>query len=89
VADIDIQEKRGQPTWVWIVAIIALVAVVAVIWALVSNGDDRTDGRLQRDTVPAARDTPVGWLDRADDAMPEFVLASGPARRGGDGVGAQ
>jgi hypothetical protein len=88
VANIDIQEKQGQPTWVWIAVIVGVLALIAVIWALMSNGDDRADTMMPRDTVPAARDTIpgvrdtlIGSLDRADDAMPGYViLASQPAR---------
>jgi hypothetical protein len=87
VADIDIQEKQGQPTWVWIAVIVGVLALIAVIWALMSNGDDRADTMMPRDTVPAARDTLIGSLDRADDTMPEYVvLASQPARTGSASV---
>jgi hypothetical protein len=74
VADIDIQRKEGQPAWVWIAAIVGLLVVAAVIWAVTSNRDDRDDARMQRDTVPAARDTPIGWTDGWDEAMPEVRL---------------
>jgi nitrogen fixation-related uncharacterized protein len=74
VAEIDIQEKRGQPAWVWVAVAIGLLAVIAVIWALMSGGDDRDDTRMRQDTVPAARDTPFGSLDRPRDASPEFVV---------------
>jgi hypothetical protein len=85
VADINIQEKRGQPTWVWIAAIVALLAVIAVIWALMSSGDDRDGTMMPRDTVPGAQDTLIGSLDRADDIMREYVvLASHAARTGSD-----
>jgi hypothetical protein len=77
VADIDVQRKQGQPAWIWIAAIVGLLAVVAVIWAVTSNRDDRDDTRMPRDTVPAARDTPVGWLDASDEAMPEHFVRLG------------
>jgi hypothetical protein len=87
LAEIDIQEKRGQPMWVWVAAIVALLAFAAVIWALMSNGDDRDDTVMPRDTVTGAQDTLIGSLDRTDDAMPEYVvLASQPARTGSDSV---
>jgi hypothetical protein len=95
MANIDIQEKRGQPMWVWIAAIVGLLVLAAVIWALMSNGDDRDDARMMRDTLPAARDTVrsprdtlIGSLDRADDTMPAFIiLARQPAGTGSDGDG--
>jgi hypothetical protein len=74
MANIDLQRKEGQPPWVWIAAIVGLLAVVAVIWAVTSNRDD---ARMQRDTVPAARDTPVGWIDGSDSAMPEYIVLLG------------
>jgi hypothetical protein len=74
VADIDIQRKQGQPAWVWIAAIVAVLALAGVIWAVMANRDDADDARMHRDTVPAARDTPVGWLERGNDAMPDVVL---------------
>jgi hypothetical protein len=77
VANIDIQRKEGQPAWVWIAVVVGLIVLAAVIWAVMSNRDDRDDAQLRRDTVPAARDTPVGWLDPARDAMPEYVVLLG------------
>jgi hypothetical protein len=77
VANIDLQRKEGQPPWVWILAIVGLLVVVAVIWAVMSNGDDRGDTRMQRDTVPAARDTPVGWMDGSGEARPEYIVVLG------------
>jgi len=74
VADIDLQRKEGQPPWVWIAAIVGLIVVAAVIWAVTSDRDDRVDAPMQRDTVPAARDTPVGWMDGSGEALPEYVL---------------
>lgn len=74
MADIDVQRKQGQPAWVWIAAIVGLLAVVAVIWALASNRDDRDDAQIRRDTVPAVRDTPVGWIDGSGEAMPEHIV---------------
>jgi hypothetical protein len=76
VANIDLQRKEGQPPWVWIVAIVGLIAVVAVIWA-VTRTDDRGDTRMQRDTVPAVRDTPVGWIDGAGETMPGDIVLLG------------
>jgi hypothetical protein len=88
MAEIDIQEKRGQPMWVWIAAIVALLVVAGVVWALVANNDDRDDATMRQDTVPTMRqdtvptmrqDTvptrpgaPTSGLDRAQD----MVLAS-------------
>jgi hypothetical protein len=80
MAEIDIQEKRGQPMWVWIAAIVALLVVAGVVWALVANNDDRDDATMRQDTVPTMRqDTvptrpggPTSGLDRAQD----IVLAS-------------
>jgi hypothetical protein len=69
MAEIDIQEKRGQPMWVWIVGILALVVLVGVIWALTTRGDDRDDAMMQRDTMPAAPTAPTSRVDRADDAV--------------------
>jgi hypothetical protein len=57
MAEIDIQEKRGQPAWVWILAALALLVLVGVIWALTRNGNDRDDAMMYQDTVPAAWDT--------------------------------
>jgi nitrogen fixation-related uncharacterized protein len=74
MADIDIQEKRGQPAWVWVAVAIGVLALIAVIWALTSGRDDRDDTRIRQDTVPAARDTPFGSLDRPHDTSPEFVV---------------
>jgi hypothetical protein len=68
VADIDIQKKEGQPAWVWVAAIVGILALAAVLWAVMADRDDTGDARMQRDTVPAARDTPVGWLERTHDA---------------------
>jgi hypothetical protein len=76
VANIDLQRKEGQPPWIWIAAIVGLVVVVAVIWAVTSNRD-RGDARIQPDTVPAARDTPVGWIDGSGEAMPEYMVLLG------------
>jgi hypothetical protein len=72
MAEIDIQEKRGQPMWVWILGILAVLVVAGVIWAVTRNGDGRDDARMERDTVPAARQMPTSGLDRAEAA----VLAS-------------
>jgi hypothetical protein len=72
VAEIDVQRKEGQPPWVWIAAIVGLLVLVAVIWAVASNRDEgayRDDARIQRDTLPAARDTPVGWIDSSGEAV--------------------
>jgi hypothetical protein len=65
MAEIDIQEKRGQPAWVWILAALALLVLVGVIWALTRNGNDRDDAMYQ-DTVPAAWDT----VPAARDTLP-------------------
>jgi hypothetical protein len=73
VADIDIQKKEGQPAWVWVAAVVAILALAGVLWAVMANRDDTRDAGMRRDTVPAARDTPVGWLERAYDAIPEGV----------------
>jgi hypothetical protein len=72
MAEIDIQEKRGQPMWVWIAAIVALLVVAGVVWALVSNNDDRDDATMRQDTVPTRPGAPTSGLDRA----PDVVLAS-------------
>jgi hypothetical protein len=77
VANIDLQRKEGQPPWVWIAAIIGLIIVAAIIWAAMSNRDDRGDDRLRRDTVPAARDTIVGWIDDSGEALPEYIVLLG------------
>jgi hypothetical protein len=77
VADIDVQRKQGQPAWIWIAAIVGLLAVVAVIWTLASSRDDRDDTRIRRDTVPAARDTPIGWIDGAGEATTEHIVLLG------------
>jgi multidrug resistance efflux pump len=74
VADIDIQKKQGQPAWVWVAAVVAIVALAGVLWAVMANRDDADDARMHRDTVPAARDTPVGWLDPANATRPDVVL---------------
>lgn len=66
MAEIDIQEKRGQPAWVWILAALALLVLVGVIWALTRNGDDRDDTMMYQDTVPAAWDT----VPAARDTLP-------------------
>jgi hypothetical protein len=84
MAEIDIQEKRGQPMWVWIAAIIALLVVAGVVWALVANNDDRDDATMRQDTVPTMRqDTvptrpgaPTSGLDRAHDVVLAFVTFS-------------
>jgi hypothetical protein len=81
VANIDLQRKEGQPPWVWIAAIVGLLVVAAVIWAVMSNGDDR-DTMMPRDTVPAdtlpaARDTPISWLDGSGEAVPESIVRLG------------
>jgi hypothetical protein len=77
VANIDLQRKEGQPPWVWIAAIVGLIIVAAIIWAAMSNRDDRGDARIHRDTVPAARDTIVGWNDGSGQAMPEYIVLLG------------
>lgn len=82
MAQIDIQEKQGQPMWVWIAAIVALLVVGGVIWALTRNGDDRDDARMYqdtvpgRDTVPTAPRTPTSGIDRPDDAVLAFLVFS-------------
>jgi hypothetical protein len=76
MAEIDIQEKRGQPMWVWILGIVALLVLAGVIWALMANRDDRDDARMQRDTVPTAPGTPTSELDRADDTVLAYVVFS-------------
>jgi hypothetical protein len=76
VANIDLQRKDGQPPWVWIAAVVGLLVVVAVIWAVTSNGDDRADTRMQRDTVPAPRDT-IGRIEGSGEAMPEYIVLLG------------
>jgi hypothetical protein len=82
MAEIDIQEKRGQPAWVWILAALALLVLVGVIWALTRNGDDR-DTMMYQDTVPAARDTLPGARDTPmrRDTLPagRDTLPMGPA----------
>lgn len=77
MANIDLQRKDGQPPWIWIVAIVGVLVVAAVIWAVMSNRDDRVDTRMQRDTVPAARDTPVGWIEGSGETMPETTFLLG------------
>jgi hypothetical protein len=82
MAQIDIQEKQGQPMWVWIAAIVALLVVGGVIWALMRNGDDRDDARMHqdtvpwRDTVPAAPRTPTSGIERTDDAVLAYLVFS-------------
>jgi hypothetical protein len=76
MAEIDIQEKQGQPMWVWVLGILALLVLVGVIWAVMRNGDDRDEARMYQDTVPPARDTLISGLDRADDAVAEYVVFS-------------
>ena len=75
MAEIDIQEKRGQPMWLWILAILALLVLVGVIWALTS-GDETDDPTMYQDTLPPARDTLTGVLDRADGSVAEYVVFS-------------
>jgi hypothetical protein len=77
VANIDLQRKEGPSPWVWIAAVVGLIVLAAVIWAVMSNRDDRDDVRMQRDTVPAARDTPVGWIDGSGEAVPEYIVLLG------------
>jgi hypothetical protein len=74
VADIDIQKKEGQPAWVWIAAVVAILALAGVLWAVLGDRDDTRDDGMRRDTLPAARDTPVGWLERTHDVLPEGVV---------------
>jgi hypothetical protein len=74
MAEIDIQEKRGQPTWVWILAVIALLVLVGVIWAVTRSGDDRDDATMLQDTIPPAGDTLISGLDRANDALASYVV---------------
>jgi hypothetical protein len=76
MAEIDIQEKQGQPMWLWILGIVALLVLVGVIWAVTRSGDDRDDARMFQDTVPPAGDTLTSGLDRANDAVATYVVFS-------------
>jgi hypothetical protein len=78
MAEIDIQEKKGQPAWVWIVGIIAVLVLAGVIWALMANGDDRDDATMRQDTVPTRPGAPTGGLDGAPDVLLAFVTFSSP-----------
>lgn len=69
MAEIDIQEKRGQPMWAWILGILALLVVAGVIWAVTRNGDRVDDRAMERDTVPATTPPPNSEADRAEDAV--------------------
>jgi hypothetical protein len=76
MAQIDIQEKKGQPAWVWIALVVGLLVLGGVIWALTRNGDDRDDVRMEHDTVPAAPRAPTGGIDRPDEAVLALVVFS-------------
>jgi hypothetical protein len=56
VAEIDVQEKRGRPTWVWLVG---ALAVVLLIWALVSFLSPEDRALRDWEATPAA-DRPAG-----------------------------
>jgi hypothetical protein len=73
VAEIDIQEKRGQPMWAWILGILALLVLAGVIWAVTRNGDRLDDRGMERDTLPATP-TPNSGMDRADNAVLAYVV---------------
>jgi hypothetical protein len=73
VAEIDIQEKRGQPMWAWILGILALLVLAGVIWAVTRDDDRRDDTRMERDTVPATP-TPNSGIDRAENAVLAYVV---------------
>jgi hypothetical protein len=77
MADIDIQRKEGQPAWVWIAAVVGVLVLAGIIWAVMSNRDDHDDAQMRRDTIPAARDTPVGWLEHGRDAVPDYLTLLG------------
>lgn len=76
MAEIDIQEKQGQPTWMWILGIIALLVLVGVIWAVTRSGDDRDDATMFQDTVPPAGDTLISGIERADDPVTAYLVFS-------------
>jgi hypothetical protein len=76
MAEIDIQEKRGQPTWVWIAGIVAVLVVAGVLWALLANGDDRDNATMRQDTVPTTPAAPTSGLDGAPDVLLTFVTFS-------------
>jgi hypothetical protein len=73
VAEIDIQEKRGQPMWAWILGILALLVLAGVIWAVTRNGDRVDDRAMERDTVPATQ-MPNSGVDHAADAVLAYAM---------------
>jgi hypothetical protein len=75
MAEIDIQKKKGQPAWVWILGVVALLVVVGVIWAVTRDNDTHDDPGVRQDTVPAqTTGLPAGY-----DAPPIY-LALSPAK---------
>ena len=65
MAEIRVQERRGNPLWVWV--LILLVVVAALVWFFMMRGQGGTTTAVPGDTlrsmiVPVDPESIAGWL---------------------------
>jgi len=73
MADIEMERRRKNNTWMWIVAAVLVVVIAVGAWLLFANGTTAFNGSPAADTPGATQpyDDPATAPDRQPTTVPE------------------